>query len=322
MPRRAGLPRPARTVIIRQTLLSGLRRVDSDDGARQRVLAMETAFRRKIDGHVASLPQADAMFEAFSTSPFVLLIHARQRNYSKVSEIERDILPAKQFSSMETSAGRMVEEVVLPVYGWECVASQMYTSSSALDGRCKTGQTLRIATLKSGPRCLNDEMSENLADAVVNNFVTWASDAGAAEVDFTYGVLYGTKRQSNKKDWHILRNIDEKKRSFVTVSPSGKWDCAFVDQGVSVRAAVRIGLDWWDYLGGELCFVEVMTALIRACIAPGQADSNGYPYAVADLGAIVSTEVVPEGFNVSLLQKSQIPWLFLAARHYCDDLVD
>src|SRR5690606_25962070 len=102
--------------------------------------------------------------EEFNTSPFVLLIHARQRQYSKVSELERDILPAKQFSSMETSAGRMVEEVVLPVYGWQCVLSQMHTSYSAIDGKCVTPTTLCAATLKSGPRCLNDEMSENLAD--------------------------------------------------------------------------------------------------------------------------------------------------------------
>lgn len=322
MPRHLGLPRPEPTVLIRQVLLSGLKSVDAEPAAQQRVLAMETGFRRKVDDHVASLPQSDSSFEAFNTSPFVLLIHARQRSYSKVSEIERDILPAKQLSSMETSAGRMVEEVVFPVYGWECVPSGMHTPYSALDGKTRAGRKLLVASLKSGPRCLNDEMSENLADAVVNNFETWASDARAKEIDFTYGVLYGTKRQSNKKDWHILRNIDEKKRSSATVPPAGRWDCEFVDGGITVRAAARIGLDWWSYLGGELCFLEVMTALIRACIAPGQADATDYPYAIEDLGAIVSTEVVPDDYNVSLLQRSQIPWLFLMARHYCDHLVD
>jgi hypothetical protein len=40
--------------------------------------------------------------------------------------------------------------------------------------------------------------------------------------DFTYGVLYGTKKQSNKKDWHILRNIFEKlPADEITLSPEG-----------------------------------------------------------------------------------------------------
>jgi hypothetical protein len=322
MPRHSGLPRATRTRLSRQQLLSTLLRIDLHDAARQRVLAMETDFRRKVDSHVASLPANDSIFEKFNTSPFVLLIHARQRNYTKVSEIERDILPAKQFSSMETSAGRMVEEVVLPAYGWKCVASEMHTANSALDGLKIEDGVLRLVTLKSGPRCLNDEMSENFADAVINNYKAWANEAHATKIDFTYGVLYGTKRISNKKDWHILRNIKEKKPRAITVDPTDRWDCSLRDSGIDVQVSVRIGLDWWEHLGGENCFVEVMTALIRACISPGPADSAIYPYSISDLNGIVSTQSVRESYNVSLLQRSQIAWLFLMARHYCDDLVE
>ena len=60
---------------------------------------------------------------------------------------------------METSAGRMVETIVLPVYDWEIVPSEMHSVNSALDGKRLLGDELRLATLKSGPRCLNDEMS-------------------------------------------------------------------------------------------------------------------------------------------------------------------
>lgn len=322
MPRQPGLPRPARTVISRRALLATLEKIDADPAARARVLKLETGFRKKIDDHVASLPSASSAFEDFNTSPFVLLIHARQRQYSRVSELERDILPAKQFSSMETSAGRMVEEVVLPVYGWECVPSQMHSPYSAIDGKGMKAKKLLAATLKSGPRCLNDEMSENLADAVLDNFKRWADDSKSKEIEFSYGVLYGTKRQSNKKDWHILRNIAQKTKGTITDSHKDSWMVGFVESGVAVKATVRIGIEWWEYLGGPDCFAEVITALIRACVSPGPADTAGYQYSVADLGAIVSTKAVKEGFNVSLLQKSQIPWLFLMARHYCDDLVD
>lgn len=316
----AGLPRATSTALSRRSLLGQLLVVDGIKENRDRVLALETSFRRKVDAHVASLPANESDLEKFNTSPFVLLIHARQRNYTKVSDLVRDILPAKQFSSMETSAGRMVEEVVLPAYEWECVASKMHTSNSALDGKKLLGDTLFLATLKSGPRCLNDEMSENFADAILKNYQEWARDAGIAKIDFTYGVLYGTKKLSNKKDWHILRNVKEKNRAAITIDPMNKWNCAFIENGVQVAVTVRIGLDWWFHLGGEYCFVEVMTALIRACISPGIADGQDFAYAISDMRSIVSTSVVRETYNVSLLQQSQLPWLFLMARHFCDVL--
>lgn len=317
-----GLPKTTKRQLSKKELLSQLKFIDSSERNRSRVLSMENQFRQKIDTHITSLPAGDALFQKFNTSPYVLLIHARQKFYTKISEIESDILPAKQFSSMETSAGRMVEEVAFPAYGWQCVASGMHTSNSALDGKKSEGKLVRLATLKSGPRCLNDEMSENFADAIVNNYLAWARDAGKKEIDFTYGVLYGTQKVSNKKDWHILRNIKEKKSSSITIDPENKWNCSFSENGISVNVTVRIGLDWWNHLGGSTCFIEVFTALIRACINPGLHDKNSHSYAISDLGRIVSTSSINDDFNVSLLQRSQIPWLFLVARHFCDELTE
>lgn len=317
-----GLPRAEKRVMSRQRLLGQLQQVDNESMRRERVLRLETAFRNKIGTHVASLPTKDAILQKFHTSPYVLLIHAHQRGYTKVSEIEADILPAKQFSSMETSAGRMVEEVVLPEYGWECVASEMHSSNSALDGKRVDEEVYHLATLKSGPRCLNDEMSENFADAILGHYQSWANESSRNHIDFTYGVLYGTEKLSNKKDWHILRNIKQKVGADLTASPDGKWFCQFNASGITVDVTVRIGLDWWEHLGGELCFIEVFTALIRACVDAGSADSGAYQYAIRDLNHIVSTSCVKEEFNVSLLQRSQLPWLFLMARHFCDEIAD
>jgi len=247
--RRPELPKPSAQVLSKANLLEQLERVDSDDDCRERVLRLETAFRRKIDSHITSLPAGDAAFKKFNTSPYVLLIHARQKNYTKISEIESDILPAKQFSSMETSAGRMVEEVVLPEYGWAVVESEMHTANSALDGKRVEPDVYKLATLKSGPRCLNDEMSENFADAIIGNFAEWSAESGLNHIDFTYGVLYGTKKLSNKKDWHILRNLKEKMPDSMTVLPDNQWHCQFQNSDVTVDVSVRIGLDWWSHLG-------------------------------------------------------------------------
>jgi hypothetical protein len=319
------IPKVESLVMTKASLLEQLKIIDSKAESRDRVLALETGFRKKIDAHTIGLPAKDAIFDKFNTSPFVLLIHASSRHYSSVDQIERDILPAKQFSSMETSAGRMVEEVVLPIYGWQCVLSKMHTSNSALDGRRLGQHSYEVATLKSGPRCLNDEMSENFADAIIENAPAWANEAELEKVHFTYGVLYGTKKKSNKKDWHILRKLAEKcslrKNCKLIADPSGKWDCKVEVNGIPIDAHVRIGIDWWTHLGGKNCLCEVLIAMIRACITPTKKAEDLASLTIRDLSSIISVSNVPESYNVGLLQKSQLPWLFLMARHFCDDLL-
>ncbi|MCG3129844.1 MAG: hypothetical protein FLDDKLPJ_00580 [Phycisphaerae bacterium] len=316
-----GLPRAERRTLRKSEILGSLRAVDAERASTQRVLSLENEFRRRVQTHVDALPARNAGFEKFNTSPFVLMIHCMKRGYSRISQMESDILPAKLFSSMETSAGRMVEAVTLPAYGWEIVSSGMHSPNSALDGKRIEAGTLHVATLKSGPRCLNDEMSENFADSIVTHAGAWAAEADVRRVDFSYGVLYGTPRLSNKKDWHILRNVCQKvSADTITVSPSGRWDCAFQRDGITVNVAVRIGSDWWTHLGGTGCLTEVCTAMIRACVTPDDADPPGQPYTIADLSRIVSTASVPGDFNVSVLQRSQLAWLFFLMRHFCDSL--
>jgi hypothetical protein len=320
--RNADLPKAPRVTLSKTRILEQLSAIDNEANRRERVLRLETAFLRKIDSHILALPAGNAEFRKFSTNPYVLLIHARKREYSKISELESSILPAKEFSSMETSAGRMIEEVVLGEYGWVVVESEMHTANSALDGKKQERDNHKLVTLKSGPRCLNDEMSENFADAIIGNYQAWARESNVQHLDFTYGVLYGTKKQSNKKDWHILRKISEKIPNSITTPPSGRWGCSFDSGGIHVDVTIRIGLDWWNYLSDELCFVEVFTALIRACIRVGVPDQQAHAYIISDLSSIVSLAGVNQNYNVSLLQRNQLPWLFLMARHFCDVLAD
>lgn len=320
-----GLPKPESKVIRKLDILDQLHRIDAARDSCNRILHMENLFRVAIQGHILSLPAEDAVFQKFSTNPFVLMMHALKHHHSKISEIENSILPAKEFSSMETSAGRMAEEVTLPVYGWQTVPSGMHTANSALDGKALQGNTLRLVTLKSGPRCLNDEMSENFADQIINYLPAWVEQHGngVTKVDFTYGVLYGTERMSNKKDWHILRNLmDKLPRDCFSVLPEGRWSCSFNLNGIEIEATIRIGEAWWHHLGGESCLLEVCVAMIRACVLPGEPDPADFAYSISDLGSIVSTQSVPGDFNVAILQRSQLPWLFFLLRHFCDAYAD
>lgn len=317
-----GMPRPDAKQLSKVELLNMLLRVDRDQDSSDRVLAMETDFRTRILSHVESLPTKDASFSRFNTSPFVLMFYTLQHGFTRIKEIEEAILPAKVFSSMETSAGRMVESVVLPKYGWQFAPSEMHSTNSAIDGQKLRGNTLCLATLKSGPRCLNDEMSENFADTILSNCVAWASQSGVKKIDFTYGVLYGTPKQSNKKDWHILRNIAEKFPSGMKVSPEDKWSCRFVKNKVDVTVTIRIGLELWTYVAGhDLAFMEICVALLRACVKPSEADSAKQGYSISDLHEIISLDGIPTGFNSKIVQRSQLEWLFFLARHFCDSMV-
>jgi hypothetical protein len=307
-------------IISKKKIFEALQRIDGNKESRERVLKIETGFRKKIDSHLLGLPTAQANFQKFNTSPFVLLFYSKKRGYTRVSEIESDIIPAKIFSSMETSAGRMVEEVVLPVYGWEVVPSKMHSVESLLDGRKSTGDNFCAVTLKSGPRCLNDEMAQNIGRDVAHNVAAWAKNHDADTVDFTYGVLYGTKAISNKKDWHVLRSIAEALPVSVEVVDTHKqsWKIRYRRDGLDVSAAVRIGIDWWTYLGDEDTWLELCIALIRACVAPAGMRTDVPNYAISDLASILDLSSMPKSFNVSLIQESQMEWLLFICRHFCD----
>lgn len=319
-----GRPSQGPLGITKADLLASLRKLDLDPAGRKRVLRMETDFRERIALHVKSHLPKDARFSKFKTNPFVLLIHSMKHGYRHVGQIEQDLLPAKLFSSIETSAGKMIEQVVLPVYGWEYAPSQMHTADSQIDGRQVKKGVLRLATLKSGPQCLNDSTSQNIADSILTHAPKWAKTAGVTEVEFTYGVLYGTKKQSNKKDWHILRNIrDKTPKKLLSVSPDGRWDCRFVKDGVTVTVTVRVGVEWWDYLGGgRQAFFEMAVAVIRACVTPSDTRPEDYEFVIRDLKSIISLDAVPDDYNVSLLQRSQWEWFFFFARHFYDSFED
>jgi Type II restriction endonuclease EcoO109I len=318
----AGLPKPAATTTTKTALIQLLKKLDQDTAGVQRVLKMETDFRKRISAHVKSLPLEDAVFAKFNTNPFVLLMHSLKQKYKHVSQIERDILPAKLFSSMETSAGRMIEQVVLPIYGWEYAPSEMGSSESVIDGKQTKGKVLRLASLKSGPRCLNDEMSKDIAGDIVKHVPAWGKLAGVKEIEFTYGVLYGTKKASNKKDWHILRNIAERTPAAkLLVKPNDRWDCKFIKDGITVTVNVRIGIELWNYFADDgQAFFEVACAIIRACVTPSDTEAEDYTFTIKDLKDIISLDPVPETFNVSVLQRSQWEWFFFFVRHFYDVL--
>ena len=105
------------------------------------------------------------------------------------------------------------------------------------------------------------------------------------------------------------------------LAPKDKWSCVFRVGHLVVTVTVRIGIELWNYIAGqELAFIELATALIRACVTPSDAQPDEYKFTIADMADTISLDVVPMDYNVSILQRSQLEWLFFFARHFCDDL--
>lgn len=299
------LPRSLPVRLSTAKIFEGLERIDSDPAARLRVLEMERRFRIRVEAYLS----AKARKGKPMTNPFVLMMHSRRMGYRGVAEVVRDIPAGAGFASMETEAGKMVERVTFEVFGWSIVESAMHSDNTVVDAWKIDDRTLRCATLKSGPRCLNDAMSKDIGSDMAKNVAGWASQNNADQVDFSYAVIYGTPLKSNKKDWHVLRNIAESipQGSIVSQSHKKAWALGYTDGSVKISAAVRVGLDWWNYLGGPDTWIEVSAAFIRACIQP---TTDG----------IQVEALAPEDFNVAILQKSQLEWLLLTAKHFCDTL--
>lgn len=316
-----GLPKAMHRSVSKKEILDTLLEIDNNELRRDRILKMESVLRSNIDQHLLSLPTNDASFSKLNTSPYVLMFYSKKQKYSLVSQIEKDIIPAKVFSSIETAAGNIIQKYILPIYGWSVVDSEMHSQNSVIDVKKTESDTIKLITLKSGPRCLNDEMSKDIAQDIVDHSMEWAKEDGVDKVNFTYGALYGTEKNSNKKDWHVLRNISEMKGSkFMMSSPVNKWWCEFKNQGTTVNVQVKIGKDLWEYIGDKYTIYEVATALIRASVIPSVDVDNETNFEISDFSSITSLAQIATDYNVSLLQRSQLQWLFFYMRHFFDSL--
>lgn len=323
---RAKIPKNRPFYIYKSSIVNKLQQIDADRDATNRVLRMENHFRRKIQTLSDNLPLTDSKLESLWTNPFVLMSHSFHNGYTHIHQIEKDILIGKVFSFIETSVGKMVEEVVLPVYSWDLVPSQMQTPYSIIDGELISGNTAEFATLKSGPRCINDSMVSGISGAIVEYYSFWANDKNVDKINFTVGILYGTYKKSQKKDWHILDEVRKslrKKGINMRVPPDYRWDCSFSDGKISTNITVKIGVDLWSYIGrSDKSFLEICIAIVRACVPPSTTTPEDYSYTISNLKAITSLGLLPEDFNVGILQKSQLEWLFLVTSHFCDELVN
>jgi hypothetical protein len=96
--------------------------------------------------------------------------------------------------------------------------------------------------------------------------------------------------------------VEKLKNGRVAISPNGVWGLSFEKNGITVNVTIRIGTDLWNYFGGSTqTFVEMASAVIRACITQSDTQPTAHQFTIADLFQIISLRSVPDDFNPALL---------------------
>nr|WP_155987403.1 PmeII family type II restriction endonuclease [Thermus oshimai] len=326
--RHAWLPKSKEIIVRKEFILDALEKLDQDPH-RTRILNLESAFRNWMDSAQFELPTDALSIEDLGSgtlNPFALLAHAKIEGLTSVSELEAQLKLAKQLSSIETSVGKMLEEVTIPEYGWQRFPSKSQSVDSWVDAMHKGRKVLYIATIKSGPRTLNDSISTELGQSIARHAASLGKRYNCKLVSVTYATLYGTFKQSNKKDWRVLlsaynelKSLEDSQDIEILLTPEKRKGLVFKHGDTRVLVRLRHGIEWWTFLGSSwLTFLEVGAALIRAAVQASP--QTGGLYKEPSHAELAELLRVPTNYNIAILQRNQIEWMLLFVSLFVDKL--
>ncbi|NJM81686.1 MAG: hypothetical protein HC844_03640 [Tabrizicola sp.] len=310
------------TVAEVQTFLTTL-----GDPAQAAKVARMQQLQAALEARMRQINARSPAIDGKSTNPFVLAAYAELFDIASLKQVDDIVAAAKVFSSLETAAGRVVEDVVPPFYGWAQVDSPGHTLLSEIDSaRVKDG-TVELIALKSGPMCINDSMVSQIANAVSNNWIAWAENYGVNDVRYIVGMNYSTARNSNKKDWHIVRLAQERlaaqglqiTQGCSRPAPRRPIADAFftaVSGDKTLRVETMQGRGLWAHVAGASdAFLQICWAMTK-CLNPAAVAAGGN-YTTGEMREIVAFSARVNAPNVSEAEKQ---WLVLFARHFVDVL--
>lgn len=295
----------------------------------RRVHKLTSEFARRCDAISVRTPSIDGK----STNPFVLAAFARSQRLKYLTELDEVVAAAKIFSSLETALGRVVEDIVPAVYGWDQVKSSGHSVLSEIDSARvdKTTDTVYLAALKSGPSCINDSMVSQIANAISSYWTDWAGHWSVNNVHYLVGMNYSTGKNSNKKDWHIVRLTEEKILSnggnivsscIKTKTLKGKdkliakhsFSCN--EDGRRLTVEVRQGREFWNIIGvgNQNAYLEICLALAKSI---SQRDSAPHQenYIIDGIDEVIG---MSKSIDTAKLGKATSEWFSLFVRHFVD----
>ncbi len=311
-----------------EEITSFLQKVSSgtDAALLQRIPLLQAQLERRMRQINARTPAIDGK----STNPFVLAAYAELFDVETLKQVDDIVAAAKVFSSIETAAGRVVEDVLPPFYGWTQVDSPGHTVLSEIDSAKVEDGTVSLVALKSGPMCINDSMVSQIANAVSNNWKEWADHWGVNQVRYIVGMNYSTAKNSNKKDWHIVRlseeRLGEAGANIISscVSPTNPRPTASsfftaTQDGYSIRVETLQGRDLWEFIAGSKeAFLEICWAMMK-CLNVAASPHVQANFTTDGMSEIIQ---VAEKIKVAGIGEAEKQWLLLFARHFVDEITD
>jgi len=288
-----------------------------------RISNLEQALEARMRQINARTPAIDGK----STNPFVLAAYAHLFDVQHLKQVDDIVAAAKVFSSIETAAGRVVEDVIPPFYGWEQIDSPGHTVLSEIDSARVAEGTAELVALKSGPMCINDSMVSQIANAVANHWVEWSGHWEVDRVRYIVGMNYSTARSSNKKDWHIVRLAEQRAiehgatilNSCTTAQGNRPLAHPFFEaelDGKHLRVETMQGRALWAHIGGgDDAFLEICWAMAKCLNA--LAVPVGSEFTTGEMAEIIDFAGRLDAEGISDAEKQ---WLILFARHFVDEL--
>ena len=287
-----------------------------------RISQLEHSLEARMRQINARAPAIDGK----STNPFVLAAYACLFDVQSLDQVDDIVAAAKVFSSIETAAGRVVEDVIPPFYGWNQINSPGHTVLSEIDSARVVGDTVELVALKSGPMCINDSMVSQIANAIGTHWAAWSDHWGVDKVRYIVGMNYSTAKNSNKKDWHIVRLAQERlfaQGANITcscTSPQQNRPLAhsFFEATLgtkTLRAETLQGRALWAHIGGtEDAFLEICWAMAKCMNV--LAVPMGGDFTTGEMAEIVE---FADRLDVPSVPVAERQWLVLFARHFVDE---
>lgn len=287
------------------------------------VARLEQALEARMRQINARAPAIDGK----STNPFVLAAYAHLFDIRSLKQVDEIVSAAKVFSSIETAAGRVVEDVIPPFFGWRQIDSPGHTPLSEIDSARTVGATAELAALKSGPMCINDSMVAQISNAISMHWEHWCDHWQVEGIRYIVGMNYSTARNSNKKDWHIVRLAEERVAAAgATITSS----CVALQQGRPIaqpffeaekngrtlRVETMQGRAFWSHIGdSDRAFLEICWAMAR-CMHT-LAVPVGTNFTTGQMSEIVH---FADSLDVPEVSDAEKQWLVMFARHFVDEL--
>ena len=177
--------------------------------------------------------------------------------------------------------------------------------------------------------CINDSMVSQIANAISSHWMAWADHWRVNKVKFVVGMNYSTAKNSNKKDWHIVRLTEEKltetnchvQSSCVdnTLSkPKAYRSSLLTKDGYQLKIEAQQGLDLWRTIAQRDDAYFLLCWALAEVISEKDNSFDSNSFITGEINEILnfSDQIIS---NSASLQQKQ--WFTFFARHFVDRLI-